>query len=246
MELGRIKEVISNNKLLKALLSILIIIALIFYFKVFFTSGIYFDDVFLKKEVISSDNHYLGESIYGNIHITVKGLEDKHNSVDVIYRLPNNINMKFTVMYKDKNDWDLGIENIKDRDGSIVFEGEYTPGSNFLFNKNGRPILDDIIRVRINNESPYNENYKVPLKNVADLASFSNDTIRGRYDFLVIAMLLFAFTIIDIKFPLFFFNLEHFLHVRDPEPSDFYITVQRATRYILPTVGVVLMLAAVY
>ena len=247
MVILRIKQAISTNKFFKILFFTFIIVVTIFYFKIFFTTGVHFDDAFLVKDVVNSDNHYIGRSQYGGIHITVKGLRNVTGSVDVIYRLPNNINRKYTVNFKDAGNWDLGIRNIKDRDGNIIFEGEYRKDSLFLLDKTGCPLIDEdnIIRVLVNGESPYNADYKVSLKNVADFANFADDTIRGRYEFLLLAMLLFVLTWIDIKFPLFFFSLKHFLDVRDPEPSDFYIYMQKISWYVLPVIGIVLMIVAI-
>ena len=60
----------------------------------FFTTGVYFDDIFLKKEVVSSDTYYKGKNKFGPIQITVKGELNKHNSADVLYSCANNINKK--------------------------------------------------------------------------------------------------------------------------------------------------------
>ena len=137
----------------------------------------------------------------------------------------------------------MGIKNIQDKDGNIIFEGEYKKGSDFLFQKNGRPIMDSNIQILVEGKNLYNKGYKISLKNVADLASFANDTIRGRWDLMTIALILFGLTLIDNKFPLFFFTLKHFVNVRDPEPSDFYILMQRISWYICPTIGIILMAA---
>lgn len=179
--------------------------------------GIKFDDTFLKKEVASSDTDYMGKCAYGDIHITVKGLKNKCSSAVVIYWLPNHINKQYTVEFKDNSSWNLGIKDIKDKDGNIIFEGEYRKDSNFLYDKKGEPLMDDNIQILMNGECPYNANYNVSLKNVADLAYFSDDTIRGRYEFLIFAALLFIITAIDIKFPLLFFSTRHFLDVRNPD-----------------------------
>lgn len=246
MSVYRIRDIISKNVYTKALFAFFCIVLLILYFKAFFTTGVYFDDSFLKKEVLASDSHYIGKSAHGSIHITVKGLKNKHGSAEVIYRLPNNINKRYTVNFKNAGNWDMGIENIKDEAGNIVFEGEYRKDSNFLYDKDGKPMISDAVRIRANGEKvSYNANYRVSLKSVADFASFAKDTVHGKFELLFLAIVLFTITIIDIKFPLFFFSLRHALHVKDPEPSDFYIEMQRATWIVLPIIGVLLMIAAI-
>lgn len=244
MVIRRIKQIISTNTYLKILFYACMIIVILFYFRVFFTTGVYFDDTFLKKEVEHSDNHYIGKSIYGDISITVKGLKNEQSSAKVIYRLPNDINMQYTVTFENTSNRNLSIVSVKDEKGHIIFEGKYNKDSPFLIDNNGEPLMD-YGQVIVNGENPYNEDYIIPIKNVVDMATFSKETIRGRYDYLVLAIIIFIFTAIDIKFPLFFFNLRHFLNIRDPEPSDFYIAIQRIGWYVYPIIGIVLMIAAI-
>lgn len=246
MIIERIKQMISKNIFLKVSVYIFVIVLLIFYFKAFFTTGVYFDHVFLKKEVVSCDNHYSGKGEYGRINITVKGIINKDSSADVIYKLPNNINKKYTVSFKDASNWELGIENIKDEKGNIVFEGEYRKNDFFLYDKNGEPLFEvNQIMTPHNVITPYNSSYEVPMKSAADFATFSSETIRGEYEYLMLAIVLFVLTLIDIKFPLFFFTLRHFLDVKNPEPSDLYIEIQRISWYVYPIIGIILMIAAI-
>lgn len=236
----------TNIRLLKGLLLAVLAVALIFYFIVFFTKGAEFDDTFLKKEVVSADAHYMGRNMYGSIHITVKGLKDVHRSAEVIFRLPNDINRRYTVNFKDPKNWDAGIENIKDGDGNIVFQGEYVKGRSFMVDKNGELWLNYNARVLTYGESPYNEDFRISLKNVADFVYSAKDTTRGKYEYLLPAILFLLITLIDIKYPLFFFTLRHFMEVEDPKPSDLYLTIQRASWVAYPVIALLLMLAAIY
>lgn len=244
MIFDKIKNFILTNILFKAFIFILLIVSMIFYFKSFFTVGINFDETFLKKEVISSESHYIGNNSYGDIHITVKGIISIDGNAEVIYRLPNNIIKQFKL--NADTQWKSNILYIKDNNGTAIFEGYYQKDSFFLYDKNRNPLLDNSIQFIIIGQSPYNSDYNISLKNVADMAYFSNDTIRGRYEYLVFAILLFIITAIDIKFPLFFFTLSHFLDVRNPEPSDFYIVIQKITWYAYPILGIILMVVAIY
>ncbi|HOO12814.1 MAG TPA: hypothetical protein PK684_07665 [Bacillota bacterium] len=235
----------TNKRLFKGLLLAVLALALIFYFMAFFTRGAEFDDTFLKKEVVSSDAHYMGKNMYGSIHITVKGIKDVHRSAEVEFRLPNNINSRYTVNFKDPKNWDAGIENIKDGDGNIVFEGEYRKGRDFMVDKNGEFWLDYNARVITYGESPYNEYYKISLKNVADFAYSAKDTTRGNYQLLVLALFFLAITIIDIKYPLFFFNWKYSFSVENPQPSDTYLALQKISWVAYPAIAVFLMIAMI-
>jgi len=261
MTIEKIKQLTSRITFLKVLICTAIMVILIFYFKTFFTTGAYFDEAFLKKQVLSSENHYKGKNKYGSIEIIVKGLVNKQSSVAMDYRLPNNINKKFIVNFEDISNLDtsvenivdkyvgnpgIGIKNIKDEDGNTVFPGGvYKKDINYLFEKDGEPILDDFNQIIIGMEDPYNNNYKVSLNNVAAFATSAKDVIRGKYEYFVPAILLFILTLIDIKFPLFFFTLKHLLDVKDPEPSEFYIFMQKISWCLNPTIGIILMIAAI-
>lgn len=61
----------------------------------------------------------------------------------------------------------------------------------------------------------------------------------------MMAIFLFILTIIDIKDPMLFFRLNHFLSVRDPEPTDFYISMQKVGWVVMPLLGIVLMIVAI-
>lgn len=201
--------------------------------------------MYILIEVVGSETHYIGKCEYGAIHITVNGLKNTQSDVEVNYSLPNDLLKKYTVNFKDAGNWDLGINHIKDGEGNIIFEGEYRKDSLFLYDKSGQPVIDFSSRVHIDGVTPYNQDYNIPLKSMVDLANFSNETIRGRYYFIVFAIILIVITAIDVKFPLFFFMLKNHWDVRDPEPSDFYITMQRCSWYAIPSIALILFISAI-
>lgn len=242
----RIKQMETKNIFLKIVLSAILVVILIFYFKAFFTKGAYFGNTFLVKSVVGAERHYTGKNNQGGIHITVKGLENKHNSADVIYRLPVNVNRQYTVSLKNGSNWNLGIENIKDKDGIIIFEGEYKRGQQYMVDRNGKPLFDFDIRAITDVDIGYDENYIVPPKNVADFVFSEKDTIRGEFSYLIYAIIIFLITWIDFKYPLFFFKLKYWIDVEDPQPSEFYLTMQKISYVVVPIIGIVLMIAAIY
>ena len=226
--IGKIKEAISTNKILRILIASILVALIILYFKVFFAPGIYFEDIFLKQSIINSEIHYVANRSYGDYNIIVKGLRDNDKSAEVMYNLPNDINRQYTVNFSDPNDWSLGIDNIQDKDGIIIFNGVYNADSKFL-----------------TTESTHTLDYRVTLKNIVDLAYSSYVTIRGQYRGLFMALLLFTVTVIDIKHPLFFFNIKHYITVKEPEPSEIYITIQRLSWVVYPTIGIIFMILAI-
>jgi len=246
MIVERIREMNRKDIFLKIVVPAIVIVLLIFYFKAFFTEGAYFNDTFLVKSVVGAERHYIGKSRQGGIHITVKGLEDTHESMEVIYRLPGNVNRQYTVMLNHENKWFPSIEKIIDKDGNIIFEGEYRKGQHYLVDKYGKPLFsfDNIVLSDVG--IAYDESYKVPLKNIAEFAFSEKDTIRGEFRYLLYALFLFLVTWIDYKYPLFFFKLKYWIDVEDPKPSEFYLMMQRISYVVVPMIGIILMIAAIY
>lgn len=246
MVIDKIKQLISKSKLFRIALMILIIALFGLYFLAFFTTGAKYDDTFLKKEVVASDTHYVGRNIWGTIHITVKSLDETQRNFNVIYRLPNNINKAFTVNFTEAdNNLDRGVI-IKDESGSLLFEGEYHREGSFLFDKNGHLFIDGISQASVSGQSPYNSYYKIYLGNVVSFAAFENDTIRGDVRFLLLAVFLIILTAIDMRFPLFFFKLKYAFAVNDPEPSDFFLAMQRISWYAYSIIAFILLICAVF
>lgn len=166
--------------------------------------------------------------------------------IDIICKLPNSINSQYTVNLKSENVLYAYIENIIDENGKIIFSGgRYQKDSHLLLGDKEESIFEDNFQVRTSEKNPYNDDYKVPLNSAAGFATYSKDTIRGEYKYLIIAIILCLFTLIDIKFPLLFFTLRHMWEVNDPEPSDFYIAVQGVSWYVVPGIALILMIISI-
>ncbi|WP_352419673.1 hypothetical protein [Proteiniborus sp.] len=244
MNIDLVKQRISNKKSLRFLLAILIVILLFLYLKYFFTTGVFYDDAFLKKQGEYPNIQYIGKAKQGIIQISVKALTNKQDSIDVNFRLPNDINKQYNVSFKDVDYWGYSNLNIKDENGNTVFHGQYIKDSPFLFDENGTPFWEEA-GIIVNKEINYNEDYKIFLKSIADFAALANEGIRGEFGYLVLAIIIFALTLIDIKYPLLFFSLNHMFTVKDPEPSDFYISMQQISWVVMPIIGLILLIVAV-
>lgn len=97
----------------------------------------------------------------------------------------------------------------------------------------------------MNGETNNNDDYKISAIKVIDLVALANDTIRGELGYLILAILIFVLTLIDIKYPLLFFNLKYMFSVKDPEPSEFYISMQQISWIVMPIIGLILLIVAV-
>lgn len=235
-----------SHSYFKVFLAIIILIIALFYFKFFFTKGIYYDDVFLKKKEVTSHHYqYVGQSLHGDLSIAITGDKNTDMSSEVTYRLPNHIDRRYTVYYINKHDWDAGINKIIDEKDEVIFEGEYRKDVGIVFGTDGKPIFNSEIVYLQSGESRYTRSYTITPHNIASIATFNKDTIRGNPVFLLIAIVLFLYVLVDYHFPRFFFFLDHFISVKNPEPSDFYLSLQKASWYVAPIVGVGFLIAAI-
>lgn len=235
----KLKKLLSNKYSLIALVIIPVIIILILYFRAFYSTGTFFYDKFLKKEVINAEIHYINKS--ADIHIIVERSDD--NNATVTYNLPENLSKEFYVNYSKINDQEFKINSIKNKNDIMLFEGIYRKNSILLHDKNGDPIFDSAsLGFTVGNYDNYND---ISPLSVLNFTFSTKDMIRGDYEPLMMAILLFLLTFVDIKYPLFFFTLNHFLDVKDPEPTDFYISMQKIGWFVMPIIGILLMILAI-
>ena len=99
-----------KERKLKIILSIVLIIIICLYLKVFFTTGIYYGDVFLKKEIMNEETYYRGKSEYAEILMRKDSQKSKteftFNFFDNIIKTPTDHIFDFTFLaLSDTNDF---------------------------------------------------------------------------------------------------------------------------------------------
>lgn len=243
VSLEKVKHMLFATTFRKVLSGAIFAALTILYVATFFTKGIYYDDTFLKKNKTATETHYVGSNAYGKLHIIVSG----EGSREVAFKLPNGIQRNYKVNLSKNSNPGKEISSIVDHKGKTIQIGYYDKDSYFLMDKNLEPLIQhDGIQALINGESPYNKNYIIGLKSVADLATFEGETIRGKAEWLILGMFTLGIIAIDIKYPTLFFQLSFFLHVKNPEPTDLYRNIQRLSWYVLPLVALVILLMAIF
>ena len=78
------------------------------------------------------------------------------------------------------------------------------------------------------------EDYEPSMLSVIKLALEPEVVHRGSVSLFLLMVLCTLFGVVDILYPQFWFQLKHMLDVRDPEPSDFYIAMQRLGWVVSP------------
>jgi len=225
------------------------IFASIFYMSAFFARGIKFNGKFLKKSISGDTVYYSGKDSWGKIQISVRKLEEgpEEGSYEIVYDLPCNARKSYTVNIKDRYEkWTKNVSIY--HNSELIFKGKYGKYSgHYLYDTEGNPLLNDVIKIEVVPQgakgNPY-LNYEPSKWEMVNIVLGENEKIRGNVGLLLIALVIIAVMAIDIKWPLFFFTLKHFLSVRDPEPSDFYLKMQKVGWVAMPVIAMVILVVA--
>ena len=129
------------------------------------------------------------------------------------------------------------VEHIRiTRNGQLLFEGGYTAEHDmgwYDLEGNWAPFSGLEATFRTSGEN-YWDSYKTSAGTILAFARGPERTARGSW-MLYFTMLLFSGLLaLDAAYPLALFRCQHMCDVKDPEPSDFYLGMQRAGWCIYP------------
>ncbi|MBI9011592.1 MAG: hypothetical protein JEZ08_05120 [Clostridiales bacterium] len=225
----------------KIIIPVMIVLS-IGYLSLFFKIGIFFEDTFLEKSSEGSITSYVGKNVEGRIRIDVKEF-DSEKSI-VTYRLPNQLEFHYTVLsIKEAYKKHYQIEILDDKDDT-VFKGTYDADGFYLRDDSGEIVFDyDISGFGYDNKR-FLSSYRPSFLTTVKRSLLENETYRGDGGYLAVAIILSVFIIIDINNPLFFFYLRNALSVKDPEPSELYMTLQHIAWIVYPFMIFILLIIA--
>lgn len=231
---------------------ILIIIGAIFtliYFFMFFQQGILLNDTFLRLSKEEKSFVYKGSLKGKNIFIRVDGDIYTANTATVYYEIEDEYKQIFVVNAKTPLEYNTYVKIFAD--DKIKFEGSYEINSTSYFplsDQFGYPYIDDI-KISLEGydvENFYTKPFEADYTHIVKTAFKDNIIIRGNWEMLLIAVFFLVYLIIDIKWPLFFFQLNNFLSVKDPEPTELYLTIQHASWIITPIIIFVILILGLF
>jgi len=134
------------------------------------------------------------------------------------------------------------------RNGSVLFQGGYAPEEEFLrwFDVNGEWDADITFS---GGYDGYARKLELSKSNVAYFAEGPELTSRGSWGLYLLMVLLTGLVALDVLFPKALFYMRHVCDVRDPEPSDFYLSMQKVSWVgypILLLIGYIYVLRGFY
>lgn len=242
-------EKVWKSKISKIILislgGILLIVFAFWYLSLFNQKMMNFNGDQLVQTDYTDSTQYKGKYLSESILINVQ--KDKQNTGEIMveFNLPNRLYFEYHVFLEKMDDFRGKIRILQEN--KEIFNGIYDKNQPFyLYNNISEPYLGDMLTAVINGDY-YPKDYTPSLTSIARFATGHGVEKRGDFIPLVFFFITLIIYIIDIKFPLFFFQLQNSLHVKDPEPSDFYLVMQKLGWYVVyPLIMIILLFKGIH
>ena len=120
-------------------------------------------------------------------------------------------------------------------DGALVLECFYAGPGLPLLDGTGAPATDDGLTITAETAGESQTTlFSTPFTSLAQLAAGDNIHYRGSWQWFFFISVLAGLLSLTVAFPMTWFKLNHFLSVRDPEPSDFYLAMVKVEWVLVP------------
>ena len=124
-----------------------------------------------------------------------------------------------------------GIRILKN--GTVLFEGAYDRDASYgWYDRDGQ--WDPGITITVSTGTAAGAPAGLDQYDVAYFADGPGLTARGSWGLYFIMVLFTLLVMLDVAFPTALFYLQHCCDVRDPEPSDFYLAMQKVSWAVYP------------
>ncbi|WP_029504779.1 hypothetical protein [Lachnoclostridium phytofermentans] len=237
-------EKIWQNRIAKIILFVLsgfiLLIFAIWYLSLFNQKVMNFNGDSLKQIELSDSTQYQGKYLNESILINVQKSKQNTGEIIVEYNLPNKLYFKYNVLIETIDNFRGKIKIFQDN--KELFNGIYDNKQTFyLYINNSEPYLRDMLSVVVSNNH-YPDNYTPPLSSIARFATGHGVEKRGEIIPLIMFFIVLAIYLVDIKYPQFFFLLQNLISVKDPEPSEFYLAMQKLGWFVIYPILLVVLL----
>ena len=204
--------------------------------------GVKFEEGFLRVSAQADDpaaTVYAGKVRGEQVEITVRAA-GSGNLTEVDFRIGNRIQDDCTLEtgLPPIQAEQLGpVEHIRiTKNDSLLFEGGYDPEYGmgwYDLDGNWDPFTMSVSYSSTAGDD-YWEHYETDRGTILSFARGPQLVSRGSWELYFAMLLLSALLALDAAFPLVIFHWQHMCDVKDPEPSDFYLGMQRAGWCVYP------------
>ena len=210
-----------RKKSLLAAGAVLAALLLALYFRALFRPGYWYDGIFLARKQ--------AELFTGQDYRAVCSLQMKKNEDEAALSFTlNGETRNYRVLFGSD-----GFSTQIYENGTLAFSGQASPMGDWylLTDTSGNFDMDDIAQIHVGPQEPPPE--FPSLNQLYTWAVSKRCETFGTPLFLLPVLLLAVCLAVDLRFPNFFFLLEHGLAVDGGEPSDWYRAGQKFGRVVL-------------
>lgn len=141
----------------------------------------------------------------------------------------------YTFTFGESAPGDVRDVTITGGDGALVLECFYAGPGLPLLDGTGAPATDDGLTITAETAGESQTTlFSTPFTSLAQLAAGDNIHYRGSWQWFFFISVLAGLLSLTVAFPMAWFKLNHFLSVRDPEPSDFYLAMMKVEWVLVP------------
>ncbi|MDD3347459.1 hypothetical protein [Oscillibacter sp.] len=195
--------------------------------------GVAFEETLLRVEESAGETVYTGKVRGERVRIAVSSAGE--NTKQVICEKGDGSRDAYTMAYPlppIQTERGQMVDGVRIRkNDQMLFEGGYDPADTL----SGWYLPDgtwDIDVVFVTGEAPAVR--ELTRGQVAYLASGPELAARGSWALYLLMALFSVLVALDAAFPMTIFTMQHCCDVRDPEPSDFYLSMQRVSWVVYP------------
>jgi len=203
--------------------------------------GVTFEDALLRRTVAEERTVYSGTAYGEPVTITVSQ-NDGGNLTEVVYEIGNRIQDVCLLergLPEIRTHWGGSVEGIRiHKNGALLFEGGYDFDAGTQaprwYKGDGSTDVSLYLGVSVTAGSDYWRNYETSPQSVMRFALGPDLVCRGSFGVYLMLVLFTLLLLLDVNHPVALFRLQHCCDVRDPEPTDFYLAMQRVGWVLYP------------
>ncbi|WP_308543474.1 hypothetical protein [uncultured Oscillibacter sp.] len=202
--------------------------------------GVAFSDTLLRVESSENAVAYTGE--VNGITVCIQVEPAGSNRTDVVYQVGDRPAQTYTLEYPTETPVATQSGTTVDgvriwRDGSLLFEGGLDPDAESVFrwySSDGTWDADMVISFSTGADEDDGPPERLSQDSVWYFAQGPDTSARGSVGIYLLMLFSSALVALDAAFPRALFYIQHCCDVRDPEPSDFYLAMQRLGWVVYP------------
>ena len=206
-----------------------------------FNGGVTFEGSLLKKTVTEERITYAGRVYDETVVIEVQH-NDAADMTEVVYRIGNRITDVCTLergLPEIQTERGHSVEGVRiHKNGALLFEGGYAfvadPQSLRWYAPDGSVDLSFYMETRFESDTDHWKRYETTPQSIMRFALEPATVCRGSLLGYLVLVLWTLLVLLDVRRPMALFRLQHCCDVRDPEPTDFYLTMQKIGWVLYP------------